>query len=362
MAYTLLLHGQHAASVVPYQPLGSWIVPWRFEGFETEYRALTSGTGLIDYSTQALIEVRGANRMDFLHRILTNDINRLTPGTGCRAALLTVSAKLIAEFLVLVDADAVWLLCDLEQVDAAVKTLIWYVFNEDVMCRSRERAMAVLAVQGPRTMDMLPRLFGPSLSLLRPGDHLMTKLGGTAVRVVRHTLTGGTGALCLVPADEVKAVWTRLQELGAPELRLVGWEALNAARIEAGIPWFGLDMDESNLLSETGLEASTVSDTKGCYLGQEIIARLATYGSVAKKLVGLLIDGADVPPSNSPILYEGGKAGRLTSACVSPALGRPIGMGYVRSGAYEPGTRVEILWGDRRVPSMVASRPLVATG
>ncbi|MBI3084000.1 MAG: hypothetical protein HYY90_06510, partial [Candidatus Omnitrophica bacterium] len=88
---TLLLHGRHTRDAVEYQPLGQWIVPWRFGSFEAEYEALRAGAGLIDFSTQALIEVRGRDRATFLNALLTNDIKRLSPGTGCRAALLDPS-------------------------------------------------------------------------------------------------------------------------------------------------------------------------------------------------------------------------------------------------------------------------------
>jgi len=110
MVMPLLLHGRHAGPHVLYQPFGPWIVPWRFGSLEEEYLALRTGVGLIDDSTQALLEVQGADRTSFLHNLLTNDIKRLTPGTGCRSALLTPNAKLIAEFLVLVDLSSIWLL------------------------------------------------------------------------------------------------------------------------------------------------------------------------------------------------------------------------------------------------------------
>jgi aminomethyltransferase len=138
-------------------------------------------------------------------------------------------------------------------------------------------------------------------------------------------------------------------------LTLVGWEALNTARIEAGIPWFGIDMDMTNLLPETGLEDVLASGTKGCYLGQEIIARMRTYGSPNKKLMGLRVEGRDVPQAGDGIVRAGEMVGRVTSGCDSPALRRPIAMGYVKRGAYEPGTAVEIVRGDDRLAATVVA-------
>ena len=109
MSVTLLLHGKHGATAT-YEPFGPWLVPWRFDAAEAEYQTLRAATGLLDVSTRALIELRGADRADFLQRLLTNNIARLAPGSGCRAALLEASAKLIADLLVLAEADAHWLL------------------------------------------------------------------------------------------------------------------------------------------------------------------------------------------------------------------------------------------------------------
>src|SRR3989338_10961988 len=112
MPYPLLLHAKHQGTDTVYQSFGQWVVPWRFQSLEEEYRALRAGVGLIDYSTQALIEAQGADRLSFLHNLLTNDIRRLAPGQGCQAALLTPNAKLIAELIVFADSTSVWLHCD----------------------------------------------------------------------------------------------------------------------------------------------------------------------------------------------------------------------------------------------------------
>ena len=360
MATTLLLHAKHRGTEVTYQPFGPWIVPWRYESLEAEYGALRTGAGLIDYSTQALIEVRGADRVSFLQNLLTNDIKRLTPGTGCRAALLTPAAKLIADLLLFADAESLWLMCDLQRADVVAKALDRYLFSEQVTMRNHERQAALLTLQGPRTMEALASVAGAAVSLPHPGDHQVVTIDGMTVRLMRWSVTGEVGILCLVEADQAGSFWHLCQERGRRAgLRLVGWEALNTARIEAGIPWFGIDMDEENLLPETGLEATAVSDTKGCYLGQEIIARLSTYGSMNKKLMGLLVDGDQAPEAGNRITRRDDEVGWVTSACYSPALKRPIAMGYVKRGSYDAGTAVDILHGGAKLPAIVSAYPLV---
>ncbi len=369
MPLTLLLHGRHARDGVAYHPLGQWIVPWRFGSLEAEYRALRTGVGLLDDSTQALIEVRGADRVSFLQALLTNDMALLGSGHGCRAALLDASAKLVADLLILADADVLWLMCPLDRASVVVETLERYHFTEDVTLVNRERAQAVLAFQGPRTMAVVSQWVGSTVSLPTPGDHVVAQLQEVTVRLVRHGLADEVGLLCLVPAEAIQSVWETLSHR-APSwgLTLVGWEALNIVRIEAGIPWFGIDMDTTNLLPETGLEDALASETKGCYLGQEIIARMRTYGSANKKLMGLLLSAkggsayggeGDVPQAGDGIVRAGETIGRITSGCDSPTLRRPIAMGYVKRGAYEPGTAVEIARGDHRLAATVVTRPLV---
>ena len=360
MPLTLLLHGRHAPGDVLYQPLGPWLVPWRFGSFEAEYAALRGGTALLDASTQALIEVRGADRTRFLQALLTNDLNTLGPGAGCRAALLDPVAKLVASLLVLAEADTLWLLCDVDRAAAVTETLERYHFSEDVRLVNHERAQAALAVQGPGALALANRLAGRPLPLAHPGDHALATVETIPVRFVRHQLADEPGVLCLVPARHAPAIWDAWsQRASAWGLTPIGWEALHTARIEAGIPWFGLDMDQTTLLPETGLEDILASETKGCYVGQEIIARMRTYGSASKKLMGLACVGTSVPAPGEAIMRDSTEVGRVTSACWSPALRQPLALGYVKRGAYEPGTAVEIVSGSRRLPATVVRCPPV---
>lgn len=356
MPIPLLLHGLHqnpAAPPVHYEPFGPWLVPWRFRDLEAEYAALRRGAGLLDGSTQAFIECRGADRAGFLQRLLTNDVARLAPGAGCQAALLTDSAKLIATCLVLCDAEAIWLVCDLLAAQRLVETLERYHFSEDLALTNHERRWAVLAVEGPQALALIDRLARTVPALTAPLSHTAVSLDGLPVRLIRHAVSGADGVWCVVEAAQAQPLWRLLVGAGATP---VGWEAFNIARLEAGVPCFGLDMDETNLLPETGLETTLCSQTKGCYLGQEIIARMATYGSPSKRLVGLLIDGEHAPQAGDRIVRGEAAVGHVTSSGRSLALKRPIAMGYVKRGAYDLGTRVEIVRADRRLDATIVNR------
>ena len=362
MVLPLLLHGKHGRPGAPevlYDTLAGWIVPWRFTSFDDEYLALRSSDGLVDASTLAAVACQGDDRTEFLHRILTNEVRSLTPGAGCRAALLTAQARLLAELLVLADADQFLLLCQLPRADRVLQELEHYHFTERITLANLERQQAALAIQGPRTMEALSRLFGLVLALPQASDHALAAWEGVPVRVVRHSLAGGeVGVLLLTPAEHAVAVWDALQREGASAgLKPVGWEALNAARIEAGLPWEPADLTDEPLLPETGLETVAVSGTKGCYIGQEIVARVETYGSVNRRLMRLAVDGDTAPQPGDAIRWNGEEAGRVTSACWSPARQRPLAFGYVKRGAYEPGTRVEIVRAGAALPAVVDAPP-----
>lgn len=362
MPITLLLHGK-LGPTVRYEPLGPWLVPWQLgaETHEKDYRALRDAVGLIDYSTQAWLEVRGRDRIDFLQRLLTNNVAALKPGGGCRAALLTPNAKLIATCLVLADADLIWLACDLPQAAALAEALERYHFSEDVAITPHERRFGVLALEGPRAAEAVSQLTATRVALTRPGDHQTVALGDGPARLIHHSLTGGEGIWCVVEAERLESIWRWLTDQAPAGLRPVGWEVLNTARIEAGEPWFGLDMDASNLLPETGLAAVLASETKGCYVGQEIVARMGTYGSAGQRLMGIVLDEAVPASPGDRLMRSGDDVGRVTSSCVSPVIGRPIALAYVKRGSYEIGTRIEINSGEDRFSATVVPLPFIVS-
>ncbi len=339
---------------------GQWqgqSVPLRFGDVADEYRAVRERAGIIDWVTCGAIEVRGVDRVAFLHNLLTQDIKRLAPG---RAALVTPTAKVLADLLVVAESDAHWLLTDRSRVETVRATLDRYVISEVVELIDRSNELTTLAIQGPASSRVLHAAFPRTCQPEGPLTHLRVEDNGASLLVVEATITGQAGYVLLVPIDRAAELWQRLLTAGRDFGAMpVGWDALNALRIESGIAWYGADIDESNLLPETGLERDAISEAKGCYVGQEIIARMLTYGSANRKLMGLLIDGEIVPVIASPIMKDSETIGTVTSACWSFALRRPIAMGYVKRPLYEPGNRVDIVAGDARLASTIVARPIV---
>src|SRR6185503_13128487 len=161
----------------------------------------------------------------------------------------------------------------------------------------------------------------------------------------------------IVYKDHAGSLWHALQQAGAQP---VGYDALEILRIEAGLPRYGIDMNDTNVVTETNLD-NAVSYTKGCYIGQEIIARIKYRGHVAKKLSGLLFEGARNVDAGAIInSAEGKEIGRITSVTYSPKLNRTIALAYLKYDFLTPGTKVVVVAGDHDIPAAVVGLPFVA--
>lgn len=319
-----------------------WELPSRFADPRLEHRAVRTGVGLIDLSYRGILELTGKDRTRFLNGMVTNDVKSLKPGSGLYAAMLHPHGKLMADMRIYALADAYWLDLHEELIPRVREVLERHLIADQVAIRDRSAELVVIAVQGPASAELLEGLGMKGAKSLAEYQHLEATIEGTPVRVIRASETGEEGVIVVAPAAEAPAVWQTLLQAGhGGEFRPVGMEALNILRTEAGIPWYGLDMDETTLLPEVGLEQA-VSLSKGCYIGQETVARIAHRGHVNRHLVGLLVKADDVPASGTPLLYEQREVGRVTSAVHSLSLDRPIALGYVRRELMAPGTILEV--------------------
>jgi folate-binding protein YgfZ len=249
---------------------------------------------------------------------------------------------------VLVGTDTVWLETRTEVLAELEQTLVHYRVAAPV--RFQPLPTAVHALVGPRAREVLAAA-GAAIAELAPEDHVTTRLGDREVRITRATDMPGLGFVIHAPAEAATGVGAALRRAGAVPLSAA---ALDALRIERGRPWFGVDVTSENLLHETGLVREYHSPAKGCYVGQEVIARLeARGGHVNKALRGLRLSAPAT--TGAPITAEGRDVGRVTTAAISPRLG-PIAMGYVHRTRLEPGTAVEV----DGAPATVAALPLEA--
>lgn len=329
-----------------------------------EHAALSRSVGLLDLSHRGRLRIMGCDWRKFLHGQVTNQVENLRPGQGCYAALADHRAHVQSDLNLYGTADGA--LLDFEPGCAEIVTerLRRFVFRADVQFEDAADRWGLLSLQGPESERVL-RDCGPGAVPGRAShDSVVWSLPDLGeVVVARHARLGSVGFDLFVPTGRKLQLLERLREaFAAAGGRVCGGQAFEVARIEAGIPRFGVDMDDSNLLPETGIEDRAVSYTKGCYVGQEVIARIRTYGQVAKALRGLrLWPGLEaLPVRGDRLQHEGREVGFVTSATWSLRLGIPIALGYVRREVNAPGTALRLRTGQGEVDVAVVPLPFRA--
>ena len=233
-----------------------------------------------------------------------------------------------------------------------------YIIADRVELLDRSGEWGILSIQGPGASDLLMQHF-PSGLPANPHRHVSGTMSGISVRICRHLRTSPGGYDLIAPLDRLAELWAAVQGTReTPGAQPVGWEAFNADRVEAGIPLYGLDLDETHLPMEAGLQ-SAISFTKGCYMGQEIVARATYRGQVNWVLSGLLLSDSMPLMNGTKVVKDGKEIGQITSSVYSPALNRAIAMGYLRREVSEPGTQLQIDREGQRFSCEVTSLPFI---
>jgi aminomethyltransferase len=350
----LLLDEVHRAEGALMEESCGWVLPRHYGDVAAEHRAVREGAGVVDRSLVGKVTVTGRDRQAFLHGMLSNEIKSLKTGQGTAAAFLDAHGKVLALLHVYVCEDRLLLELPPSLTDKTLELLDKFLISEKAYFEAADESFSVLAVEGPRAQGVLSSLAGRDLDLV-PYQHVEVSVAGAPVRVVGRSDTGGPGFQCWTVAFQGPALWRALVDAGA---RPVGAEALNVLRVEAGIPWYGHDVDDTVILPETGLE-HLVSYNKGCYIGQEVVARVKYRGHVNRALSGLVLDGDRVPAPGAKVVADAREVGRVTSAVRSITIGKPIALGYVRREHCAPGTGVTVQDGDVAIPARLAELPFV---
>ncbi len=308
---------------------------------DADYETLRHGAGLADRSACGRLVLTGADRQRFLNGQVTCDVKALTPGTGAYGFFTSPQGKILADVAVLLHGEEIWLELPPGREEAIAAQLQKYIIVDRVEVRPLA-GYRVLTLLGPRAAEVL-RTWTPTLPET-PWSHLSLPgigKGGEPVTLVRQDGLGVEAWSLWMPAAAAEALTARL--LGGSGVRPVGPEALEVVRTEAGIPLYGQDFGAENFPQESGLEERAVSYTKGCYLGQEVVARIHFRGGVHKRLAGLVFPaGSTVPAAGTKLVFEEKEVGTLTTVVRSPALGRPIGLAILHQRALDVGTRVEL--------------------
>jgi folate-binding protein YgfZ len=353
------LHPYFVSLGASFTTRADWEVAESFSGWEDEYRAANEAAIVADLSYRGRVRVQGRDHVGFLHNMTSNDIKALARGAGLRAAFLSQKGKLITDMIVYRGDDSILIEMEPDRVERFVDTVSRYIVSEDVELDDVSRHDVLLSIEGPQASELLSSILDKPLPELAPFHFMRNAVKGVPIRLsaVRHG--PGPGFDIAVPTDHGVALVEHILSTGqSTGIRPAGSRALEIRRIEAGIPRFGVDMDESHLLLETGMD-DAVSFNKGCYIGQEYVARLANRGHLNRKLVGLKLTGDRVPSPGADIVGEDRIVGQVTSATYSPVLESPVALGYVHRDFFDPGTAISIRLDEIVTPATVSNLPFI---
>jgi folate-binding protein YgfZ len=326
----------------------------------TGYEATRNAAGALELSSEGWLRCDGPGTLSFLQRLLANDVLALAPGQGRRSLLLDIKGKIASDLAVLRTGDAeVHLIVPPTARETTLKMLQLYGIADPLETTDETDATKLWSIQGSRARAALEAVAAlPPLA--RELDHALVEVAGVGpVRVVRHDRAGlGLGFDLVGPASAAGP----LREVLDRSVKSVGGGALEATelallRLEAAQPTFGVDFGPETIPQEARLEeppGAALSFDKGCFLGQEVVARLRFRGHVNKLLTPLELGrGVD---AGSPLMKGDKEVGKVTSSVASPRLGRTIGMGYVRRELAAPGTELEVKAGAERVAVKTVER------
>ncbi len=329
-----------------------------------EYDAIRNGVAVMDLSESGLLRLTGKNAVQFLNGLVSNEVKSLAPGHGVAAAFPNLQGKLLALARIYKIGDGLLLELDAINREKIFNNLNRFVPAGEFFLSDLKGETSLLSLQGPRSSKLIESMTGKIVDSLSPYQHMETTIDETAVMIAAHSRCGEPGFDLFVPTAEAEPIMRAIIEGGRDFGTMrVGDAAFEIARIEAGIPREGRDAGENHIILESELN-DAVSYTKGCYLGQEVIARIHWRGQPAKRLRGLLIESDTVPPPGT-LLYavDGKKIGEITSAAHSLALDRPIALGYVHRNYLDPGTRFVLKNEDEEIGhAELAELPFVGAG
>ena len=327
------------------------ILPESFSDFETEYHAGHHSVVLLDTNWHAVFTLAGPDRVRYLNAMVTNNIQGLADGRGNFALLLNPQGHILAELEVYKQQDKLFTLSHASVRERTFSTLDKYIIMDNVDLEDVTEQMGSIAIEGPRAAVILQQACGIALEDLPEMAIQDGKVERIPCHFLRRSHFGQPGAEFLTRRDRLPSLWKKLlagvqAHAGEP----IGMRTVNALRLEAGIPWFPEDFNDTVIPHEAGLENTHINFSKGCYTGQEIVERVRSRGHVNRRLVGLRFDvKGPAPGPGTKLLSTSREVGQVTSAATLPASGVAVGLGYVRREHTGPGTVLEFEGGSAAV-------------
>jgi folate-binding protein YgfZ len=291
-----------------------------------------------------IIKLAGSDRVSWLQGMVTNDVTKLAPGQGCYAAHLNAQGRMIGHMVISVGDDALWLSLERASIASILSAFDKLLIMEDVQVTDVSEEYQILSLIGPESRSVLEAWLGELLLIERLYEHREFEDCRVLVSVMGYDVWVRRGR-----ADKALR---GLAQSGATAIDHGAWDVL---RTEAGIPLYGVDIDETTTLPEIGEQG--ISYDKGCYIGQEVVAKIKYIGHVNRRFVGFVINGNRLPDLRSPIRKDGKEAGYVTTTLFSPGFKKPVALGFVSRAAYAAGNEVEILSEGEAIPATIVELP-----
>ena len=308
-----------------------------------QYRAATTSAATCERKGRALIEVAGEDRATWLNNLVTNIITTLQPGEGNYAFAVNVKGRVVFDLNMLVLQDRLWLDVDARKRDAALSHLDRFVVTEDVKLSDITNQHRRIAIIGPAAHEIVDRVALGILVPMSQLQHIAGTIAGIECRMIRHYFTGLPAAEIIAPEAGFETLRSAVADAaGKKPLPEIDTDTLEVLRIEAGIPMSVDDIDQEVIPPETGQIERGISYHKGCYLGQEVIERMRSHGVLARRLVGIRIEGDAVVPAGATLSASGQDIGRVTGSCWSEKLQACLALGYAKSAHAKPDAPVTV--------------------
>jgi glycine cleavage system T protein (aminomethyltransferase) len=353
------LHEHHTRLGATFEDVTGWTMPASYGDPVAEHRAVRQAVGVADLSHRGKIRITGDDRVKWLQSVISNDILPLQPGQGRYSSFLTHKGKMLTYFRVYLQADAV-MLEDVGEIGDATYAALrkFLLYGTKAKMENCAESWGLLLVSGPKAALVVKAAFGANVEDVEPVNFITAAIGGQQAMIIRAEETGEQDYEVLIPVEGLISAWERLMEAGTPHgIKPFGTEACEALRMEAGIPKAGPDLNEEIVPPEANLEGKAFSLSKGCYPGQEVVARMDTYGNVRRKLVGLLLKDSAIPPHGAKLFNGDREVGWVSSATFSPQLKAPIAFGFPLRDFSAPETDLTIEVDGKRLPATVKALP-----
>lgn len=329
--------------------IGTWFgcaLPTDFGDWQKEYGFARETVALLDKNYRAYLDFTGPDRVRYLNAILTNNIKVLADHQGTVSLFLNPQGHIQAEIETYAFPDRLFCISFAMIRTRLIDGLEKYIIMDDVTLTDLTEKFGTLALEGPSAVPLAAKRTGLEIENLAPLEIRECTVDTIPCFIGKRVVAGVASVEFLTERAQLEPLWTLLLATAKENNGgATGYTALNALRLEQGIPWFGYDFGEKQIPHEAGLQNSHISYTKGCYTGQEIVERVRSRGQVNRARVSLKFDAKEQPAPGTPLLFDGKEFGYVTRAAFSPAANCFIGMGYARREKSAPESVLDLYGG-----------------